>query len=105
MTGKDPEMGGHGLFASVDASVSARGIFRTVVRVVRCRHLFGLCCGVQLPRAGMGVRRPGPNRSHALEARCEKLACRSRLSLTVRHTLLSTLLRPRRLLIAGGFKP
>ena len=38
------------------------------------------------------------------KARCEKLASRSRLSLTVRHTLLSTLLRLRRLLIAGGFK-
>src|SRR5262249_16464257 len=52
----------------------------------------------------MGVRRPGPNHSHALEARWEKLASRSRLSVTVRHTLLSTLLRLRRLLIAPGFK-
>src|SRR5262249_35495672 len=52
----------------------------------------------------MGVRRPGPNHSHALEAQCEKLASRSRLSLTVRHTFLSTLRRLRRLLLAGGFK-
>src|SRR6516165_1581334 len=52
----------------------------------------------------MGVRGPAPNHAHALEAQCEKLASRSRLSLTVRHTLLSTLRRLRRLLIAGALR-
>src|SRR5437868_2312309 len=69
------------VFTSVDASVSARRIFGTVLRVA-------FDAAVRLPRARMGVRGSGPHHSHALEARCEKLASRPRLSSNARHTLL-----------------
>jgi hypothetical protein len=54
--------------------------------------MFGLDCGRSLPRARMGVRRPVPNLIHALEARRDQLADRSR-PLTVRHTVLRPSLR------------
>src|SRR5690348_5361438 len=41
----------------------------------------------------MEVRGSGPHHGHALEALCENLVSRSRLSSTVRHTLLPTFVR------------